>query len=200
MVKPTLKPRCNPMPYILGLYEVVSYLTEKYENILLSPALRRWWPQWPRYDALLPSGLGKWQYGCHCQTSIQYGSSYLYPTISMGVTFSGSKSQDGTDVPPETRSCSRDGNLGYELDLTSLPQELDRSRSSRSLQNDSTTCSIRKTLPLDQSGQGSNQAAVQFTYQDRTVVTCYVRVLSTVEEIESRPWNSKGWKKMHSIA
>ena len=31
--------------------------------------------------------------------------------------------------------------------------------------------------------QGSNQAAVQFTYQDRTVVT-YVRVLSTVEEIE----------------
>ena len=30
-------------------------------------------------------------------------------------------------------------------------------------------------------GQGSNQAAVQFTYQDRTVVT-YVRVLSTVEE------------------
>ena len=31
--------------------------------------------------------------------------------------------------------------------------------------------------------QGNNQAAVQFTYQDRTVLT-YVRVLSTVEEIE----------------
>ena len=42
----------------------------------------------------------------------------------------------------------------------------------------------RKTLPLDQSKpRGSNQAAVQFTYQDRTVLT-YVRVLSTVEEIE----------------
>ena len=49
--------------------------------------------------------------------------------------------------------------------------------------NDSTTCSIRKHYRLINPSQGSNQAAVQFTYQDRTVVT-YVRVLSTVEEIE----------------
>ena len=72
------------------------------------------------------------------------------------------------------------GNLGYELDLTSLPQEeLDRIAAQ--------VAHYKTIRPLVQFGkhyrlinprQGSNQAAVQFTYQDRTVVT-YVRVLST---------------------
>ena len=77
------------------------------------------------------------------------------------------------------------GNLGYELDLTSLPQE--------ELDKIAAQVAHYKTIrPLVQFGKhyrlinpshGSNQTAVQFTYQDRTVVT-YVRVLSTVEEIE----------------
>ena len=77
------------------------------------------------------------------------------------------------------------GNLGYELDLTSLPQEeLDRIAAQ--------VAHYKTIRPLVQFGKhyrlinpshGSNQTAVQFTYQDRTVVT-YVRVLSTVEEIE----------------
>ena len=77
------------------------------------------------------------------------------------------------------------GNLGYELDLTSLSQEeLDRIAAQ--------VAHYKTIRPLVQFGKhyrlinpshGSNQAAVQFTYQDRTVVT-YVRVLSTVEEIE----------------
>ncbi len=38
--KTYLETRCNPDAYILGLYEVVSYLT-KYENILFGGILLR---------------------------------------------------------------------------------------------------------------------------------------------------------------
>ena len=118
---------------------------------------------------------------------IQYGSSYLYPTISMGAHVSAVPNhQMGRMTPLETRGhVAMMGNLGYELDLTSLPQEeLDRIAAQ--------VTHYKTIRPLVQFGkhyrlinpsQGSNQAAVQFTYQDRTVVT-YVRVLSTVEEIE----------------
>ena len=85
------------------------------------------------------------------------------------------------------------GNLGYELDLTSLPQEeLDRIAAQ--------VAHYKTIRPLVQFGkhyrlinpsQGSNQAAVQFTYQDRTVVT-YVRVLSTVGGDRADPEYLKG--------
>ena len=94
--------------------------------------------------------------------------------------------QMGRMTPLETRGhVAMMGNLGYELDLTSLSDEEKATIANQ--------VNLYKELrPVVQLGQQyrlispdneSNETAVQFTYQDRTVVT-YVRVLSTVEEIE----------------
>ena len=52
--------------YILGLYEVVSYLTEKYENILFESCSGGGGRNDLGMMRYFPSGMGKWQYGCHC--------------------------------------------------------------------------------------------------------------------------------------
>ena len=185
--KTYLETKTQSHAYILGLYEVVSYLTEKYDQVLFESCsggggrndlgMLRYFPQvWAsdNTDAM-------------ARLPIQYGSSYLYPTISMGAHVSAVPNhQMGRITPLETRGhVAMMGNLGYELDLTSLSQE--------ELATISAQVAHYKTIrPVVQFGQhyrlmnpsqGANQAAVQFTYQDRTVVT-YVRVLSTVEEIE----------------
>ena len=185
--KTYLETKMQSHAYILGLYEVVSYLTEKYENILFESCsggggrndlgMMRYFPQvWAsdNTDAI-------------ARLPIQYGSSYLYPTISMGAHVSAVPNhQMGRMTPLETRGhVAMMGNLGYELDLTSLPQEeLDRIAAQVThYKTIRPLVQFGKHYRLINPGQGSNQAAVQFTYQDRTVVT-YVRVLSTVEEIE----------------
>ena len=78
------------------------------------------------------------------------------------------------------------GNLGYELDLTSLTQE----------EKDVIAAQIayyKDIRPVVQFGQqyrlinpedGSNEAAVQFNYENKVLAT-YVRVLSTVETVET---------------
>ena len=185
--KTYLETKMQSHAYILGLYEVVSYLTEKYENILFESCsggggrndlgMMRYFPQvWAsdNTDAI-------------ARLPIQYGSSYLYPTISMGAHVSAVPNhQMGRITPLETRGhVAMMGNLGYELDLTSLSQEeLDRIAAQVAhYKTIRPLVQFGKHYRLINPGHGSNQAAVQFTYQDRTVVT-YVRVLSTVEEIE----------------
>ena len=89
----------------------------------------------------------------------------------------------GRTTPIETRgNVAMMGNLGYELDLTSLP-ESDK-------EVIATQVSYYKDIrPVVQFGkhyrlinpeQGANEAAVQFVYEDKTFVT-YVRTLSTIE-------------------
>lgn len=174
--------------YILGLYEIVKYLTEKYENILFESCsggggrndlgMMRYFPQvWAsdNTDAI-------------ARLSIQYGSSYLYPTISMGAHVSAVPNhQMGRITPLETRgNVAMMGNLGYELDLTSLPQEELNEIAAQVAHYKS----IRRIIQFGQQfrlinpSQGSNESAVQFNYKEHSVVT-YVRVLATVEEIET---------------
>ena len=185
--KTYLETKMQSHAYILGLYEVVSYLTEKYENILFESCsggggrndlgMMRYFPQvWAsdNTDAI-------------ARLPIQYGSSYLYPTISMGAHVSAVPNHQMERMTPlETRGhVAMMGNLGYELDLTSLPQEeLDRIAAQVAhYKTIRPVVQFGKHYRLINPSQGSNQAAVQFTHQDRTVLT-YVRVLSTVEEIE----------------
>ena len=174
--------------YILGLYEIVKYLTDKYENILFESCsggggrndlgMMRYFPQvWAsdNTDAI-------------ARLPIQYGSSYLYPTISMGAHVSAVPNhQMGRITPLATRGhVAMMGNLGYELDLTSL---LDEEKAAIAAQ-----VKLYKELrPVVQLGRqyrlinpdvGSNEAAVQFNYEDQTIVT-YVRVLSVVETMET---------------
>lgn len=174
--------------YMLGLYDLVSYLTEKHSNILFESCsggggrndlgMLRYFPQvWASDNTDAISRL-----------PIQYGSSYLHPTISMGSHVSASPNhQMGRTTPIETRgNVAMMGNLGYELDLTSLPQA----------EKDVITAQVahyKDIRPVIQFGkqyrlinpeEGSNEAAVQFVYEDKVVVT-YVRTLSTIEIIET---------------
>ena len=174
--------------YMLGLYDLVSYLTGKHSNILFESCsggggrndlgMMRYFPQvWAsdNTDAI-------------ARLPIQYGSSYLYPTISMGAHVSAVPNhQMGRTTPIETRGyVAMMGNLGYELDLTSL-EEADKAVIAEQV-------SLYKELrPVVQLGQqyrlinpeeSSNEAAVQFVKDDTTVVT-YIRTLSTVETVET---------------
>lgn len=174
--------------YMLGLYDLVSYLTEKHSNILFESCsggggrndlgMMRYFPQvWASDNTDAISRL-----------SIQYGSSYLYPIISMGSHVSASPNhQMGRTTPIETRgNVAMMGNLGYELDLTSLP-ESDKEVIAAQVAH------YKDIRPVVQFGkhyrlinpeQGANEAAVQFVYEGKTVVT-YVRTLSTIETIET---------------
>lgn len=174
--------------YMLGLYDLVSYLTEKHSNILFESCsggggrndlgMMRYFPQvWASDNTDAISRL-----------PIQYGSSYLHPTISMGSHVSASPNhQMGRTTPIETRgNVAMMGNLGYELDLTSLP-ESDKEVIAAQVAH------YKDIRPVVQFGKqyrlinpeaGSNEAAVQFVYEDKVVVT-YVRTLSTIETIET---------------
>ena len=174
--------------YMLGLYDLVEFLTSKHENILFESCsggggrndlgMMRYFPQvWAsdNTDAI-------------ARLPIQYGSSYLYPTISMGAHVSAVPNhQMGRTTPLQTRGdVAMMGNLGYELDLTSLTQE----------EKDGIAAQIthyKDIRPVVQFGQQyrlinpeaeSNEAAVQFNYENKVLAT-YVRVLSTVETVET---------------
>ena len=183
-----LETKMQSHQYMLGLYELVSYLTEKHRHILFESCsggggrndlgMMRYFPQvWAsdNTDAI-------------ARLPIQYGSSYLYPTISMGAHVSAVPNhQMGRTTPLETRGhVAMMGNLGYELDLTSLSDEEKAAIANQ--------VNLYKELrPVVQLGQqyrlinpdtASNEAAVQFNYKNQTIVT-YVRVLSVVETMET---------------
>lgn len=174
--------------YMLGLYDLVSYLTEKHSNILFESCsggggrndlgMMRYFPQvWASDNTDAISRL-----------QIQYGSSYLYPTISMGSHVSASPNhQMGRTTPIETRgNVAMMGNLGYELDLTSLPEsEKEVIATQVSHYKDiRPVVQFGKHYRLINPEQGANEAAVQFVYEDKVVVT-YVRTLSMIETIET---------------
>ena len=95
--------------------------------------------------------------------------------------------QMGRTTPLETRGdVAMMGNLGYELDLTSLTQEEKAVIATQ-------IAHYKDIRPVVQFGQqyrlinpeaGSNEAAVQFNYENKVLAT-YVRVLSTVETVET---------------
>lgn len=174
--------------YMLGLYDIVQFLTEKHANILFESC---------------SGGGGRNDLGMMCyfpqvwasdntdaiaRLPIQYGSSYLYPTIAMGSHVSAVPNhQMGRITPLETRGyVAMMGNLGHELDLTSLTQvEKDTIAKQVSHYKDiRPVIQFGKQYRLINPEQGSNEAAVQFNHEGRVVVT-YVRIQSTIEMIET---------------
>lgn len=183
-----LATRMQSHQYMLGLYEIVSYLTEKHEQILFESCsggggrndlgLMRYFPQvWAsdNTDAI-------------ARLPIQYGSSYLYPSVSMGAHVSAVPNhQMGRTTPLDTRGhVAMMGNLGYELDLTSLTEEekVRIAQQVRLYKELRPVVQLGRQYRLINPEEGSNEAAVQFNYQDKVVAT-YVRILSSVETIET---------------
>lgn len=110
--------------YILGLYNILEKLTTEYPEVLFENSSSGG----GRYD------LGMLYYMEQSWTSdntdaigrldIQYGTSLVYPSITMGAHVSSSPNhQVGRITPLETRGhVAMAGNLGYELDVQKLSE------------------------------------------------------------------------------
>ena len=111
--------------YMLGLYSVLERLTGKFSKVLFEgcssgggrfdPGLLHYMPQtWTSDNSDAISRL-----------EIQYGTSLIYPPISMGAHVSAVPNhQVGRVTPIITRGhVAMSANLGYELDLESLSKE-----------------------------------------------------------------------------
>lgn len=174
--------------YMLGLYELVDYLTSKYPEVLFESCsggggrndlgMMRYFPQvWASDNTDAIDRLG-----------IQYGSSYLYPTISMGAHVSiAPNHQVNRSTPLITRgNVAMMGNLGYELDLTSLSsQEIEEvTEQVQAYKQIRETVQLGRQYRLINPDQNSNDVAVQFV-SDKQVVMTYVRILSTIEKMET---------------
>lgn len=174
--------------YMLGLYDILEFMTTKYPDVLLESCsggggrndlgMMRYAPQvWAsdNTDAI-------------DRLMIQYGSSYLYPTISMGAHVSVAPNhQNNRMTPLDTRGIvAMMGNLGYELDLTLLSAaetmvvkaQIERYKSIRE------TVQLGQQYRLINPNNSSNEVAVEFVSKHQVVMT-YVRILSTIETMET---------------
>lgn len=111
--------------YILGLYELLEKMTSKFPNILFEscsggggrfdPGMLYYMPQTWTSDNTDPIS----------RLNIQYGTSMVYPIVSMGAHVSASPNhQIGRVTSLEMRGATAfAGNLGYELNVLDLTDE-----------------------------------------------------------------------------
>lgn len=174
--------------YMVNLYDITDYITTKYPDVLFESCsggggrndlgMMRYFPQvWAsdNTDAI-------------DRLAIQYGSSYLYPTISMGAHVSVAPNHQVNRVTPlETRgNVAMMGNLGYELDLTKLSaEEIEKVKEQvNHYKRIRETIQLGKQYRLINPTSNSNEVAVEFVSDDQVVVT-YVRILSMIEQMET---------------
>jgi alpha-galactosidase len=114
-----------PHRYVLGLYELMQKLTERYPHILFEGC---------------SGGGGRFDLGMLCyqpqiwcsdntdavnRLKIQHGTSFLYPVSAVGSHVSASPNhQTGRSSPLATRAAvAMAGSFGYELDVTKMTEE-----------------------------------------------------------------------------
>ncbi|WP_346835212.1 alpha-galactosidase [Paenibacillus polymyxa] len=111
--------------YILGLYIIMEELTSKFPHVLFESCSSGG----GRFDAgmlyYMPQTWTSDNTDAICRLKIQWGTSLVYPPITMGAHVSTVPNhQVGRITPLETRGyVAMAGNLGYELDLTTLTVE-----------------------------------------------------------------------------
>lgn len=111
--------------YILGLYKVMDELVSRFPKVLFEGCSSGG----GRFDAgmlyYMPQTWTSDNTDAICRTKIQYGTSLIYPAITMGAHVSTVPNhQVGRITPLETRGhVAMAGNFGYELDLTKLTKK-----------------------------------------------------------------------------
>lgn len=111
--------------YVLGLYDILKYITEKYPHILIEGCSAGGC----RFDAGMlkycPQIWASDNSDAACRTHIQYGTSFAYPLSSMSCHVSVCPNhQTGRVTPFESRiNIASLGATGYELDTTKLTDE-----------------------------------------------------------------------------
>ncbi|MGL6228412.1 MAG: alpha-galactosidase [Culicoidibacterales bacterium] len=110
--------------YVLGLYELMQRLTTQFPTVLFESCSSGG----GRYDAgmlyYMPQTWTSDNTDAICRLAIQYGTSLVYPPVTMGCHVSTTPNhQVGRETPLQTRGVvAMAGNFGYELDLTKLSQ------------------------------------------------------------------------------
>lgn len=168
--------------YILGLYRVMEELVSRFPNVLFESCSSGG----GRFDAgmlyYMPQTWTSDNTDAICRTKIQYGTSFVYPAITMGAHVSTAPNhQVGRITPLETRGhVAMTGNFGYELDLTKLTnEEKEMVREQVKLYND-----IREIVQFGELYRifnpfDGNEAAWNFVSNDKSeFVATYVRILS----------------------
>ncbi|WP_179393868.1 alpha-galactosidase [Lacticaseibacillus absianus] len=108
--------------YVLGLYELIEHLTSAYPNILFESCSGGG----GRFDAgmlyYMPQTWTSDNTDAVDRLGIQYGTSLLYPPVTMGSHVSAvPNAQNGRQTSLSMRaSVAMSANFGYELDLTEL--------------------------------------------------------------------------------
>ncbi|MDA3845817.1 MAG: alpha-galactosidase [Vallitaleaceae bacterium] len=108
--------------YILGLYRILETITQKYSHILFESCSGGGGRFDPGMLYYMPQTWTSDNTDAHDRISIQYGTSYAYPQITMGAHVSMSPNhQVGREIDLERRTLTAMmANMGYELDLTVL--------------------------------------------------------------------------------
>ncbi|WP_455931078.1 alpha-galactosidase [Priestia aryabhattai] len=168
--------------YILGLYKIMEEITKRFPNILFESCSSGG----GRFDAgmlyYMPQTWTSDNTDAICRLKIQYGTSLVYPPITMGAHVSSVPNhQVGRVTPLETRGyVAMSGNFGYELDLTKLTDE------EKTVVKQQITL-YKEIRPLIQFGRfyrifnpfDGTEAAWNFVSEDRSeVVASYFKVLS----------------------
>ena len=171
--------------YVLGLYDLLERLVDKYPNILIEGCSGGG----GRFDAGMayynPQIWASDDSDAIDRLSIQYGTSLVYPQSMMTSHVSVSPNeQNGRITPFKTRGIvAMWGDLGYELDLTKM-NEQDRKAVQKQVAEYK---KIRKVTQFGKfyrlkSAQTSNQCAWETISPDqKEAVLCVVRVMASAQ-------------------
>lgn len=109
--------------YVLGLYRILETITKQYPDCLFENCSSGGGRFDPGMMCYMPQTWTSDNTDALCRSQIQAGYSYLYPPIMLGAHVSPVPNhQVGRKTSLHTRGLiAMSGNLGYELDLTSLP-------------------------------------------------------------------------------
>ena len=122
---PAIRQKETAHRYILGLYYILEELTLKFPKVLFESCSSGG----GRFDAgmlyYMPQTWTSDNTDAVCRMKIQYGTSFVYPPITMGAHVSAvPNNQVGRITPLETRAhVAMSGNFGYELDLTKITEK-----------------------------------------------------------------------------
>ena len=111
--------------YMLGLYRVLDQLTGQFPEVLFEGCSSGG----GRFDAgmlyYMPQTWASDNTDAVCRMQIQYGTSLLFPPVTMGSHVSAVPNhQTGRTTPLSTRfAVAMAGNLGYEMDIRTLSEE-----------------------------------------------------------------------------
>lgn len=168
--------------YMLGLYSILERLTCAFPDVLFEGCSSGG----GRFDAgmlyYMPQTWTSDNTDAVCRLKIQYGTSILFPPVTMGSHVSDVPNhQVGRITPLSTRfAAAMSGNLGYELDLRKLTgKEKNEIREQIRLYKQ-----IREVIQMGhfyrlRDPQSGNEGAWNFVSEDgETVVCCYFRILS----------------------